>query len=240
MPYRYGALMALVTRYHSSARVEGVHALEWHDMKATKSGSCSRIATFASILLVAVLVVGCTSTRHQMPTRDQLLANTMSADNYGIEFVGGEIGVLIGDIGILTTSTGYLTPLTTSQLAGSIAARFETLCNIGITMKPLNDEATMSGTVNSREIQAARLMTDVCLACSQGPIASVESIAERVGKEGKLTTQDSTYLQTLAGNLGKASDLIVRYWKEADSSDTTARTTVVQQVADLCTQLKGQ
>ena len=240
MPHRYGALMALVTRYHSNARVERRHVLEGHAMKATKSRSCSRTATFAGILLAIVLVAGCTSTWDQMPTRDQLLANTMSADSYGVEFVGGEIGVLTGDIGILTTSTGYLTPLTTSQLAGSIAARFETLCNIGITLKPLNDEATMSCTVNSMEIQAARLMTDVCLACSQGPIASVESIAERVGKEGKLTTQDSTYLQTLAGNLGKASDLIVRYRKEVDSSDTTARTTVVQQVTDLCTRLKGQ
>jgi hypothetical protein len=232
--------MALVTRFHSNALVERRHVLEGHDMKATKSRSCSRIATFASILLAVVLVAGCTSTRDQIPTRDELLANTMSADNYGIEFIGGEIGALTGDIGILTTSTGYLTPLTTSQLAGSIAARFETLCNIGIALKPLNDEATMSGAVNSREIQAARLMTDVCLACSQGPIASVENIAEHVGKQGKLTAQDSTYLQTLAGNLGKVSDLIVRYWKEADSSDTTARTTVVQQVTDLCTRLKGQ
>jgi hypothetical protein len=209
-------------------------------MKATKSRSCSRIATFASILLAVVLLAGCTSTRDQIPTRDELLANTMSADNYGIESVGGQIAKLTGDIGILTTSTGYLTPLTTVQLAGSVAARLETLCNIGITMKPLNEEATMSDTVNSREIQAARLVTDVCLACSQGPIATVDSIAERVGKEGKLGAQDSTYLQTLASNLGKASDLIVRYWKEADSSDASARTTVVQQVTDLCTQLKGQ
>lgn len=212
-------------------------------MKTTRSRSCSKIATFAGILLAVVLVAGCTSTRGQMPTRDQLLANTMSADSYGVEFIRGEIAQLTADIGILTTSTGYLTPLTTSQLAGSLAARFETLCNIGITLKPLNEGATMFDIVNSREIQAARLMTDVCLACSQqphGPVASVQAIAERVGKEGKLTTQDSAYLQTLAGNLGKASDLILRYRKEADSPDTSARTTVVQQVTDLCTQLKGQ
>lgn len=212
-------------------------------MKTMTPRHCSTIGTFVSILLAVVLVAGCTSTRNQMPTRDQLLANTMSADSYGVEFMRGEIVQLTADIGILTTSTGYLTPLTTTQLAGSIAARFETLCNIGITLKPLNEDATMLDTVNSREIQAARLMTDVCVACSQkprGPIASVESIAEHVRKEGKLTTQDSNYLKILAGNLQEASDLIVRYRNEADSSDAPARSTVVQQVTDLCTRLKGQ
>jgi hypothetical protein len=110
-----------------------------------------------SILLAVVLVAtGCASARGQTPTREQLFANIVSADNYGIEFVGGEIAKLTGDIGILTTSTGYLTPLATSQLAGSIAARFETLVNIGITMKPLNEEKTMFDTVEYCTVLSCR------------------------------------------------------------------------------------
>jgi hypothetical protein len=110
-----------------------------------------------SILLAVVLVAtGCASARGQTPTREQLFANIVSADNYGIEFVGGEIAKLSGDIGILTTSTGYLTPLATSQLAGSIAARFETLVNIGITMKPLNEEKTMFNTVEYCAVLSCR------------------------------------------------------------------------------------
>jgi hypothetical protein len=89
-------------------------------------------------------------------------------------------------------------------------------------------------------MRLARLTTDVCLACSQkphGPIASVQDIARRISKEGTLTAQDSAYLQNLSLNLKKASDLIGRYVTETDSS---ARTVIVEQVAEVCTQLKGQ
>src|SRR5450756_3111632 len=60
LPYGYGALTALVTRYHSNVLVERRHMLEAHSMKTTKSRSCSRVATFLSILLATVLVAtGC-------------------------------------------------------------------------------------------------------------------------------------------------------------------------------------
>jgi len=194
-----------------------------------------------SILLAVVLVAtGCAPTQDQKPTQDQLLARIMSADSYSVEFVRGEIAKVTGDIGILTTSTGYLTLLSRSQLAGSIAGRFETLANIGMTMMPLNEKELGFDAVDSKEIQAARLTTDVCLACSRaphGPIASVQDIAGRVSQKGTLTPQDSTYLQNLSLNLKKASDLIGRYVTETDSS---ARTVIVEQVAEVCTQLKGQ
>ncbi len=54
--------------------------------------------------------------------------------------------------GILTTSTGYLSPLTRSQLAGSIAARFETLANIGISIKPLNERESGFDSVDAKEV----------------------------------------------------------------------------------------
>jgi len=210
-------------------------------MKTMTSRSFSIIATFMSILLAVVLmVVGCAPTQDQKPTQDQLLARIMSADSYSVEFVRGEIAKVTGDIGILTTSTGYLTLLSRSQLAGSIAGRFETLANIGMTMMPLNEKELGFDAVDSKEIQAARLTTDVCLACSRaphGPIASVQDIARRVSQKGTLTPQDSAYLQNLSLNLKKASDLIGRYVKETDSS---ARTVVAEQVAEVCTQLKGQ
>ena len=83
-------------------------------------------------------------------------------------------------------------------------------------------------------------MTDVCLACSQvphGPIASVQDIAERISQKWTFTPQDSAYLQNLSLNLKKASDLIGRYVTEKDSS---ASTVILEQVAEVCTQLKGQ
>jgi hypothetical protein len=210
-------------------------------MKTLTSRSFSIIATFMSILLAVVLMaVGCAPTRDQLPTKDQLLGRIMSADNYSVEFLRGEITKLQGDMGILTASTGYMTPLTRSQLAGSIAGRFETMANIGIAAMPLNEKDLGFDSVDSKEIQAARLMTDVCLACSEaphGPIASVQDIAGRVSQKGTLTPQDSTYLQNLSLNLKKASDLIGRYVTETDSS---ARTVIVEQVAEVCTQLKGQ
>jgi len=52
-----------------------------------------------------------------------------------------------------------------------------------------------------------------------------------------LTPQDSTYLQNLSLNLKKTSDLIGRYVTETDSS---ARAAIAEQVAEVCTQLKGQ
>lgn len=209
-------------------------------MKTSRLRSCSTIVLFTGTLLVMALVAGCTSAQNQLPTRDQLLGRIMSADNYSVEFVRGEIGAVTGDIGILTTSTGYLTPLTRSQLAGSVAGRFETLANIGITMMPLNEKEPDFDLVDAKEVGAARLTTDVCLACSQkphGPIASVQDIARRISKEGTLTPQDSSYLQGLSVNLKEISDLIGRYVKETDSS---ALTVIAEQVAEVCTQLKGQ
>jgi hypothetical protein len=191
-------------------------------------------------LLVVVLCAGCQNAAVQEPTKDQLLGRIMSADNYGVELIRGESTQLQGDMGILTASTGYLTPLTTSQLAGSIAGRFETMATIGIAAMPLNEKDPRFDAVDSKEVQAARLMADVCLACSQtphGPVVSVQDIAERVAKSGKVAAQDSTYLQDLSRSLKKASDLIGRYINETDSS---VRTTIAEQVTELCTQLKGQ
>jgi len=161
----------------------------------------------------------------------------MSADNFSVEFVRGEVTKLTGDIGILTTSTGYLTPLARSQLAGSIAGRFETLANIGTSIKPLNERESGFDSVDAKEVLAARLTTDVCLSCSQGPIASVQDIARRISKDGTLTPQDSSYLQDLSINLKKASSLIGRCIIETDPS---VRSTIAGQVTELCTQLKGQ
>ncbi|MHB8107746.1 MAG: hypothetical protein ACYDH4_10030 [Candidatus Cryosericum sp.] len=209
-------------------------------MKTSRLRSCSTTVLFTGVLVVVALVAGCTSAQNQLPTRDQLLARIMSADNYSVEFVRGEIGAVTGDIGILTTSTGYLTPLTRSQLAGSIAGRFETLANIGITMRPLNEKELGFDALDSKEIQAARLTTDVCADCSQkphGPIGSVQDIARRISKEGTLTPQDSSYLQGLSVNLKKASCLIGQYITENDS---TVRTTIAEQVTELCTQLRNQ
>lgn len=206
-------------------------------MKTSKSRSCSSIAVFTGILLVIALVGGCASAQSQLPTRDQLLGRIMSADNFSVELVRGEIAQVTGDIGILTTSTGYLTPLARSQLAGSIAGRFETLANIGISIKPLNERESGFDSVDAKEVLAARLTTDVCLACSQGPIASVQNIAERVAREGTLAAQDSSYLENLSIKLKKASDLIGRCIIETDPS---VRSTIAQQVTELCTQLEGQ
>jgi hypothetical protein len=195
------------------------------------------------VCLIAVIVcTGCQrgSATVQQPTVDQLLGRIMSGDNYSVELFRGESTKLQGDIGILTTSTGYLTPFTRSQLAGSIAGRFETMVNIGIAAMPLNEKDLGFDSVDSREIQAARLMTDVSLACSQaphGPVASVQDIAGRVSQKGTLTLQDFSCLQNLSLNLKKASDLIGRYIKETDSS---ARTVIAEQVAEVCTKLKGQ
>ena len=55
MPYRYGALMALVARYHSNALVEERHVLEGHGMITTKSRVCSRICALAALILCLVL-----------------------------------------------------------------------------------------------------------------------------------------------------------------------------------------
>ena len=240
-PYGYGALMALLTGFHSNALVERRHVLEGHDMKTAKSRSCSRIATFMSILLAVVLVAtGCAPTQDQKPTQDQLLGRVMSTDSNSVQIVRREIRWFSADVWNLTSSTGYLTPLTTSQLAGSIAGRFEALADLGIVVMPLNEKDPMFDTVDSEEIQAARLMTDVCLACAEtlhGPVASVKDIAGRVAKEGTLTAQDSAYLNSLAINLESASSCIGDYIIE---KDTSVRTDTAARVAKLCTQLKGQ
>ena len=242
MPYGYGALTALVTSFHSNALVERRHVLEGHDMKTTKSRSCSRIATFMSILLAVVLVAtGCAPTQDQKPTQDQLLGRVMSTNSNSVQIVRREIRWFSWDTFVLTGSTGqHLTPLTRNQLAGSIAGRFEALTDIGTVVMPLNEKDPMFDTVDSEEIQAARLMTDVCLACAEtphGPVASVKDIAGRVAKEGTLTAQDSAYLNNLATNLELASSLIGQYVIERDP---TVRTGITARVAELCTQLKGQ
>lgn len=205
-----------------------------------KPRACSIAAMFTDILLVMALVAGCTSAQNQLPTRDQLLGRIMSTDNYSVEFVRGEVTKLTGDIGILTTSSGYLTPLTRSRLAGAIAARFETLANIGISIEPLNEKEPGFNSVDTNEILAARLTTDMCLACSQkphGPIASVQDIAERVCREGTLSAQDSSYLENLSITLKKASDLIGRCVTETDPA---VRSIMAGQVTELCAQLAGQ
>ena len=142
---------------------------------------------------------------------------------------------------MLTGSTGqHLTPLTRSQLAGSIAGRFEALTDIGTVVMPLNEKDPIFDTVDSKQIEAARLMTDVCLACAErphGPVASVKDIAARVAKDGTLTAQDSAYLKSLAINLESASSYIGDYIIEKDPS---VRTDMAARVAKLCTQLKGQ
>lgn len=209
-------------------------------MKTLRSRSYSALALFASILLSAALIAGCTYARNQLPTRDQLLGRIMSTDNYSVEFVRGELTKLTGDIGILTSSTGYLTPLTRSQLAGSIAARFEALANMGISIEPLNEKEPGFSSVDTNEILAARLTSDVCLACSQkphGPVASVQDIAERVSRQGTLAARDSLYLENLSIKLKKASDLIGRCVTETDPA---VRSTIAGQVTDLCKQLAGR
>lgn len=70
MPQRYGALMALVTRFHSNALVERKHALEAYNMKTTKSRSCSITATFLSILLIVTLMAGCRPSTPENPPID--------------------------------------------------------------------------------------------------------------------------------------------------------------------------
>jgi hypothetical protein len=210
-------------------------------MKTTKSRSCSRIARFMSILLAVVLVAtGCAPTQDQKPTQDQLLGRVMSTDSNSVQIVRREIRWFSANVWNLTSSTGHLTPLTTSQLAGSIAGRFEALADLGIVVMPLNEKDPMFDTVDSEEIQAARLMTDVCLACAEtphGPVASIKDIAGRVAKEGTLTAQDSAYLNSLGINLELASSLIGQYIIERDP---TVRTGIASRVAELCTQLKGQ
>ena len=211
-------------------------------MKTTKSRSCSRIATFMSILLAVVLVAtGCAPTQDQKPTQDQLLGRVMSTNSNSVQIVRREIRSFSWDTFVLTGSTGqHLTPLTRSQLAGSIAGRFEALTDIGTVVMPLNKKDPIFDTVDSKQIEAARLMTDVCLACAErphGPVASVKDIAARVAKDGTLTAQDSAYLNSLAINLELASSLIGQYIIEKDPS---VRTDMAARVAKLCTQLKGQ
>jgi len=210
-------------------------------MKTMTSRSFSIIATFMSILLAVVMVAtGCAPTRDQKSTQDQLLGRVMSTNSNSVQIVRREILRFSWDTFVLTASTGHLTPLTRSQLAGSIAGRFEALADLGIVVMPLNEKDPIFDTVDSKQIQAARLMTDVCLACAEtphGPVASVKDIAERVAKDGTLTAQDSAYLNSLAINLESASSCIGDYIIEKDPS---VRTDMAARVAKLCTQLKGQ
>src|SRR5450756_3047813 len=167
--------------------------MEAHSMKTAKARSYSIVTMFTGILLAVVLVAtGCAPTQDQKPTQDQLLGRVMSTDSNSVQIVRREIRWFSADVWNLTSSTGYLTPLTRSQLAGSIAGRFEALADLGIVVMPLNEKDPMFDTVDSEEIQAVRLMTDVCLACAEtlhGPVASVKDIAGRVAKEGTLTAQ---------------------------------------------------
>ena len=179
-------------------------------MKATKSRSCSRIATFASILLAVVIVAtDCAPARDQKPTQDQLMDRVRSTDSNSVQIVRREIRWFSANIMFYLTasmspSMEPLTPLTRSQLAGSIAGRFEALTDIGTVVMPLNEKDPIFDTVDSKQIEAARLMADVCLACAErphGPVASVKDIAARVARDGTLTAQDSAYLNSLAINL---------------------------------------
>jgi len=214
-------------------------------MKTMTSRSFSIIATFMSILLAVVLVAtGCAPTQDQKPTQDQLLGRVMSTDSNSVQIVRREIRWFSADIMYLTASMspsmGHLTPLARSQLAGSIAGRFEALTDVGTVVMPLNEKDPIFDTVDSKQIEAARLMTDVCLACAErphGPVASVKDIAARVAKDGTLTAQDSAYLKSLAINLESASSCIGDYIIEKDPS---VRTDMAARVAKLCTQLKGQ
>jgi hypothetical protein len=129
------------------------------DVSAWPTGHRIQILTIC--LVVVILCTGCQKGVVHQPTQDQLLGRIMSADNYSVEFFRGGSTKLQADIGILTASTGYLTPLMRSQLAGSIAGRFETMANIGIAVMPLNEKDPGFDSVDSKEIQAARLMTDV-------------------------------------------------------------------------------
>ena len=195
-----------------------------------------------SILLAVVLVAtGCAPTQDQKPTQDQLLGRVMSTNSNSVQIVRREIRWFSWDTFVLTGSTGqHLTPLTRNQLAGSIAGRFEALTDIGTVVMPLNEKDPIFDTVDSKQIQAARLMTDVCLACAErphGPVASVKDIAARVAKDGTLTAQDSAYLNSLAINLESASSCIGDYIIE---KDPPVRTDMAARVAKLCTQLKGQ
>lgn len=211
-------------------------------MKTAKARSYSIVTMFTGILLAVVLVAtSCAPTRDQKSTQDQLLDRVMSTNSNSVQIVRREIRWFSWDTFVLTGSTGqHLTPLTRSQLAGSIAGRFEALTDIGTVVMPLNEKDPIFDTVDSKQIEAARLMTDVCLACAErphGPVASVKDIAARVAKDGTLTAQDSAYLNSLAINLESASSCIGDYIIEKDPS---VRTDMAARVAKLCTQLKGQ
>jgi len=206
-----------------------------------------RITRLAQTLVIcSIIIVLCTgcqvrTTAVRQPTADQLLARIASADNYGLEFFKGEATQLQSDIGILTTAKGpYLTPFRKSQLVGSVAGRLETMTTMGTTVLPMNEQDSTFESVDSKEILAARLMTDVCLACSSssnGPVIRTGAIAERVAMHGTLAAKDAAYLQSLSRNLKRASELIGQYAKETDPS---LRKNITEQVTEVCTQLKGQ
>jgi len=211
-------------------------------MSSKKQTKRTTVVSVMSIVLIAAIgiLAGCTPKATTSSQRDQLLGRVMSTDSNSVQIVRREIRWFSANVWNLTSSTGYLTPLTRSQLAGSIAGRFEALADLGIVVMPLNEKDPMFDTVDSEEIQAARLMTDVCLTCAEtphGPVASIKDIAGRVAKEGTLTAQDSAYLNSLGINLELASSLIGQYIIERDP---TVRTGIASRVAELCTQLKGQ
>ena len=209
-------------------------------MRTVTSRSHSIVTVFMSVLLAVALIVGCAPAQSQSSERDQLLGRIMSTDSDNVQFVRREIRWFSADISMLTASTGHLTPLTKSRLAGSIAGRFEALTDIGIVVMPLNEKNPMFDAADSGKVQAARLMADVCLACAETPhepVASVKDIAERVAKDGTLAAQDSVYLKNLDSNLEFAAELIGQYITEKDPS---VRTDMAARVTQLCTQLKGQ
>jgi len=79
MPQRCGALMALVTRFHSNAFVERQHVLEEHSMRIRESRYGSRITRFAGILLAILLATtGCAP--RITSTVDVPQGNTMAED----------------------------------------------------------------------------------------------------------------------------------------------------------------
>jgi hypothetical protein len=100
MPYGYGALMALVTRYHSNAFVERRNLLEGHGM------STNGLVKFIAVGIVLLLVM---SVGAYLLFRPSTTTLPNSADVNAIYQVVGEFGARLKDVDINASDQDIMT-----------------------------------------------------------------------------------------------------------------------------------
>ncbi|MHC1679329.1 MAG: hypothetical protein AB9886_02255 [Candidatus Cryosericum sp.] len=100
MPQRCGPLMALVTRYHSNARVEKKHLMEVHNM------STNGLVRFIAVGIVLLLVM---SVGAYLLFRPSTTTRPSAADINAIYQVVGEFGARLKDVDITASDQDMMT-----------------------------------------------------------------------------------------------------------------------------------